>query len=93
MLPKGDSVERIEFSEDGAVVTLWTRDVGFLLGRRGTTARRIKAAIEVELHHSIELRAGEVIPPDDRPPEFAGGPLRPAPSGPSTTFAADSDPQ
>jgi ribosomal protein S3 len=92
VLAEGGSVERVEFSEDGAVVTLWTRDVGFLLGRRGTTGKRIRAAIEVQLHRIIQLNIGEVIPPDHRPPEFAGVPLRPRPSEPSTTAEADSDP-
>jgi hypothetical protein len=93
LLPEGVSVERVDFSEDGAVVTLWTQNVGFLIGRRATTADRIRAAIEVELHRTIQLCVGEVNPPDDRPPEFAGVPLRPRPSGPSTTAEADSDPR
>lgn len=93
VLPEGASVERVEFSEDGTAVTLWTQDVGSLLGRRGATADRIRSAIDVELHRSIQLNIGEVIPPDDRPPELAGVPLRPSPSGPSTTTEADSDTQ
>jgi ribosomal protein S3 len=91
VLAEGGSVERVEFSEDCAVVTLWTQNVGFLLGRRGTTAARIRAAIEVELHRTIQLNVGEVIPPDHRPLEFAGVPLRPRSSGPSTTAEADGD--
>ena len=91
VLPEGASVERIEFSEDGAAVTLWTRSVGLLLGRRGATADRIRMAIEGDLNRSVRLAIGEVIPPDDRPPEFAGAPRRPRPGGSPTTAEADDD--
>ena len=91
VLPEGVSVERVEFSEDGAAVTLWTRTVGPILGRRGVTASRIRKAIDGGLHRSIQLLIGEVIPPDDRPPEFAGVPRRPKPDGPSTSAEADGD--
>ena len=91
VLPEGASVERVEFSEDGTAVTLWTRTVGLILGRRGVTASRIRKAIDDELRRSIQLIVGEVIPPDDRPPESAGIPRRPRPDGPSTSAEADGD--
>ena len=62
--PEGSSVERIEFSEDGSTLTLWTRDVGPLLGRRGTTAERLRTGIEHELHRSVQLMFGELPRPD-----------------------------
>jgi predicted metal-dependent RNase len=46
VLPEAAIVERVDFSEDGAAVTLWTRNVGLLLGRRGVTADRIRTAID-----------------------------------------------
>jgi len=58
--PGGPSVERIEFSGCGNTLTLWTQDVGPLLGRRGLTADRLRTAIEEELHRSVQLRFGEL---------------------------------
>jgi len=64
VLPEGALVERVDFSEDGAAVTLWTRNVGLLLGRRGVTADRIRTAIDAELHRSVQLNIGELSPAD-----------------------------
>ena len=64
VLPEGAIVERVDFSEDGAAVTLWTQNVGLLLGRRGVTADRIRTAIDAELHRSVQLNIGELPPPD-----------------------------
>ena len=56
----GSSVERVEFSDGGGTLTLWTQDVGPLLGRRGLTATRLRTAIERELYRSVQLNFGEL---------------------------------
>jgi len=62
--PGGSDVERIEFSDDGCTLTLWARDIGPLLGRRGLTADRLRTAVDGELHRSVHLIFGELPGPD-----------------------------
>jgi predicted RNA-binding protein YlqC (UPF0109 family) len=62
--PGGSSVQRVEFSDDGNTLTLWTQDFGPLLGKRGLIADRIRTAIEDEFQRSVQLNFGELQRPD-----------------------------
>ena len=68
VVPDDASVEKVEFSEDGVAVALWTLDVGLFLGQREVSAERNRTAIGGELHRNSRLIIEEVFPSDRQPP-------------------------